>query len=119
MFRVNSLKENLTIVIPHFDTYPLITQKHSDYLLFRDVVMMKSRGEHTTAEGIQTIVNIRASLNLGLTEALKKAFPMYTPVARPRELKIIEHPQWIAGFTSGEGSFMVSVTNRASYKPVH
>lgn len=117
VFRVNTLKDNLTAVIPHFDKYPLITQKHSDYLLFRDVVMMMSRGEHITPEGIQTIVNIRASLNLGLTEALKEAFPMYTPVARPcGELKIVEHPQWIAGFTSGEGSFMVSVTNRASYK---
>ena len=93
MYRVNTLKENLATIIPHFDKYPLITQKCSDYLLFRDVLMMMSRGEHITAEGIQTIVNIRASLNLGLTEALKKAFPMYTPVARPRELKIIEHPQ--------------------------
>ena len=96
VFRVNSLKDNLTAIIPHFDKYPLITQKHSDYLLFRDVVMMMSRGEHLTAKGIQTIVNIRASLNLGLTEALKEAFPMNTntPVSRLRaDLKIVEHPQ--------------------------
>ena len=53
-------------------------------------------------EGIQTIVNIRASLNLGLTKALREAFPMYTPVARPQvEFEKIEHPQWIAGFTTG------------------
>ena len=45
-------------------------------------------------EGIQTIVNIRASLNLGLTKALREAFPMYTPVARPQvEFEKIEHPQ--------------------------
>ena len=47
-FRVNYLKDNLTAVIPHFDQYPLITQKHSDYLLFREVVMMMSRGERIT-----------------------------------------------------------------------
>lgn len=118
VFRVNSLKDNLNTIIPHFEKYPLITQKYSDYLLFRDVVMMMSRAEHLTAEGIQSIVNIRSSLNLGLTKALGEAFPRYTPVARPRaELRIIEHPQWIAGFTSGEGSFMVSITNRSSYKP--
>ena len=83
VYRVNSLKEILTTIIPHFDKYPLITQKRSDYLLFREVVMIMSRGEHVTAEGIQAIVNIRA-LNLGLTKVLKEAFPMYTPVARPK-----------------------------------
>lgn len=93
-YRVNSLKEILTTIIPHFDKYPLITQKRSDYLLFREVVMIMSRGEHVTAEGVQAIVNIRATLNLGLTKALKEAFPMYTPVARPKvEAKKIEHPQ--------------------------
>ena len=33
--------------------------------------MMMSQGEHLTAEGIQTIVNTRAFLNLGLTEGFK------------------------------------------------
>ena len=94
MYRVNTLKENLSTIIPHFDKYSLLTQKRSDYLLFRDVLMMMSRGEHITAEGVQTIVNIRASLNLGLTEALKEAFPMYTPVARPEvRFEKVEHPQ--------------------------
>jgi hypothetical protein len=32
-------------------------------------------GEHLTIEGIQKIVNIRASLNKGLTTVLKTAFP--------------------------------------------
>ena len=42
---------------------------------------------------------------------------MCTQVARPQvELKKVEDPQWSAGFITGEGSFMVSVTNRASYK---
>ena len=31
--------------------------------------------EHNTLEGIQKIVNIKASLNLGLSEDLKEAFP--------------------------------------------
>lgn len=35
--------------------------------------------EHSTLEGIQKIVNIRASLNTGLTENLKKGFPDTLP----------------------------------------
>ena len=37
--------------------------------------MIMQRGEHLTIEGIQKIVNIRASLNKGLTTVLKTAFP--------------------------------------------
>jgi hypothetical protein len=41
------------------------TKKHYDYLLFKEAVMIMQRGEHLTIEGIQKIVNIRASLNKG------------------------------------------------------
>ena len=34
-------------------------------------------------EGLQEIVNIRASLNLGLSDVLKAAFPYTIPVLRP------------------------------------
>jgi len=61
-------------IIPHFEKYPLITKKHADYLLFREVVLMISRKEHLTDIGIQTIINIRATMNRGLTPALIEAF---------------------------------------------
>lgn len=32
--------------------------------------MMMQRGEHLTAEGLQKIINIRVSLNIGLTLTL-------------------------------------------------
>lgn len=41
------------------------------------------RGEHLREEGLQAIINIRASLNLGLSEVLKAAFPNTIPVVRP------------------------------------
>jgi hypothetical protein len=61
--------------------------------------MMMQRGEHLTVEGLQSIVNIRASsraqrgspartfgtaqdLNKGLKPALQEAFPNSVPVSR-------------------------------------
>jgi hypothetical protein len=41
------------------------------------------RREHLTVEGLQAIVNIRATLNKGLTLILKEAFPNSVPVPRP------------------------------------
>jgi hypothetical protein len=74
----------LTQVIPHFDKYPLITQKNADYLLFKEVVMIMKQGEHLTVSGIQAIINIRATLNKGLTPLLMEAFPSTVAVPRPQ-----------------------------------
>jgi hypothetical protein len=77
-FRVSTLKD-LVYVILHFDNYPLITKKSSDYQLFKQVVSLMLNKEHSTLEGIQKAVNIKASLNWGLSNDLKEAFPETIP----------------------------------------
>lgn len=69
------------------------------------------RGEDLTTEGLQKTVNIRASINKGLSPLLKEAFPSSLAISRPVLLQDSNklHPQWIAGFTSGDGCFKVSV----------
>ena len=110
-YTIGSLNQILTKVIPHFDKYPLKTQKYADYLLFKEVVMMMQRGEHLTIEGLQKIINIRASINKGLSPLLKEAFPNTVATSRPSlpldNTKL--HPQWVSGFTSGDGCFKVSI----------
>lgn len=67
--------------------------------------------EHLTESGLQKIVNLRASLNLGLSDELKKAFPNTIPVKRKIIIKKqIPHPQWVAGFASAEGFFFIKIT---------
>ena len=113
---VSSLDLILTKVIPHFDKYPLKTQKHADYLLFKEVVMMMKRKEHLTAEGLQKIINIRATINKGLSPLLKEAFPNSVAVPRPQVTQSSIHPQWVAGFTSGDGCFKVNIRNSKACK---
>ena len=109
-FRVNSLKDVLNNVVPHFDNYPLISQKLADYLLWKKVLIMMQNGEHLTDAGIKEIVNIRATINTGLSSVLKAGFPEATPVSRPLvEKQLIQHEAWFSGFTSGEGSFLIRV----------
>jgi len=118
-YSTSSLDQILTKIIPHFDKYPLKTNKYSDYLLFKEVVMIMQRKEHLTVEGLQKIINIRASLNRGLTPLLTEAFP--NTVALPRPLLPLHgdelNPQWIAGFTSGDGCFKVSIIDSDKRKP--
>ena len=122
LFIVRSLDQIMNVIIPHFDKYPLITKKAEDYILFREAVKIIHKKEHLTNEGLQATasrVNIRATLNLGLTPVLKEAFPPLaaTPVPRPQiEDTKIPHPEWVAGFTSGDGSFKIKFAKSSSYK---
>ena len=105
-FRVTIIKEIVDVIIPHFNSYPLITQKYSDYVLFKQIVLLMLNKEHITYLGLQKIVNIKASLNLGLSDDLKKAFPNVVPVNRlDYQHKGIIEPSWLAGFATGESNF--------------
>jgi hypothetical protein len=93
---VSSLEQILDKILPHFDKYTLKTQKQSDYLLFREAVILIKGKKHLTVKGLQKIINIRATLNKGLTPTLKEAFPNSVAVPRPQlpHIDILAlHPQ--------------------------
>lgn len=118
-FTVSSLDQIITGILPHFDKYQLITHKQGDYLLFRKAVLMMKQGEHLTSKGLKSIINIRASMNRGLTPALKEVFPNYLPETRPLidvHTLLPIHPYWVAGFASGDGSFMAKIIIDKDYK---
>ena len=55
---------------------------------------------------------MRASLYLGLSEALKLEFPDFTPAVRSRVFtKYIPNPNWLTGFIDGEGCFIINVAH--------
>ena len=83
-YTISSIKQISDRVIPHFDKYPLITQKLADYLLFRDVVNMMINKEHLTKKGLNKIISIKAVINLGLPAELQAYFPDVIPTLRPR-----------------------------------
>jgi hypothetical protein len=119
----------------HFDTYSLITKKQADYLLFRAITVdIMQNNKHLRIEGLKEIVAMRASsraqrgspartfgtaqdLNKGLSDNLKAVFPDVLSYPRPEVLnKQIPDPEWMAGFTSGEGCFFVGVKKSSTYK---
>jgi hypothetical protein len=89
--RVSSIEQIVLKIFTHFDTYPLITKKHADYLLFKDLIMKMVQKDHLKKEKLQDFVNIKASLNLGLSELLKSEFSNTIPVPRP-QFKLPEIP---------------------------
>ena len=111
IYSVQSVKDLVNVIIPHFDKYLLVTNKKADFLLFKSIIDLICKKEHLTITGLTKIVSIKASMNRGLSEVLKTAFPDITPVERPLvELTKILNPNWLAGFVSGEGCFFVNIT---------
>lgn len=128
MFQVTKLGD-LVFIIDHFNLYPLKTQKYADFLLFKKAFDIINDKKHLTMESLQELISIRASLNKGLSERLKLAFPNIKPVVKPEIPNLyfsspgstdeagptkpnnsdINH--WIAGFVTGEGCFLFIQVN--------
>ena len=82
-YRVQAVKD-LKVIFQHFDKYPLISQKQGDYLLFKNVLDLIENKEHLTMEGLRKILAVKASMNNGLSDVLKVAFPGIVPVNRDK-----------------------------------
>ena len=115
IFAVDSIKE-ISVIINHFDKYPLITHKLSDYLIFKQcteiIKQLAGGSEHLTERGLLDIISLKSNLNLGLPNNLKNAFPNIKAKDRPEFIfKGIPDPFWVTGFTSGDGSFHIVLKN--------
>lgn len=64
-YRVRNVEHLRQRIIPFFEKHPLKSKKRLDYIKFRRVLLMMERGEHLTAEGIEKIRKIAATMNPG------------------------------------------------------
>lgn len=51
------------LIIPHFDTYPLLTIKHKDYLCFKECIKLIALKQHLTIEGLNKIKSLNLEMN--------------------------------------------------------
>jgi len=82
-YSVAGIKDLTNIIIPHFLQFSLLTQKAADFLLFKRVIEIMSNNGHLSKEGLHQIINIKASMNLGLSDIVKSEFSKVNPVDRP------------------------------------
>nr|YP_009687841.1 NADH dehydrogenase subunit 2 [Fusarium bambusae]QDX17429.1 NADH dehydrogenase subunit 2 [Fusarium bambusae] len=119
VYKVRSLNE-VAIIISHFDEYNLMSEKRADFDLFKLIVnILNNQEQHLTSQGLEEIVNIGFSMNLAQSSLVRDNFSNIIPVARPPLAKnrTIPHPEWIAGFVSGKGSFSIYASQSVN-KPV-
>ena len=116
--KVFSVKD-LNIIINHFDKFPLKTKKRLQYELWKLVFNIIKKKEHLTKEGLRKILAIKASMSRGINPELKAAYTDIVPVnLKLSQIKKIEHfnGEWIAGFTSAEGCFLINLNRSPLYR---
>jgi LAGLIDADG endonuclease len=116
-YSVRSLDKIIRIIIPHFNKYPLITQKQSDFIIWKMIVELMSKGKHLNEDGLIQIINLKASLNNGLPNRLKISFPEFIKLDKPK-VSIPDNIDynWIAGFFTGEGCFFINISKSNNRK---
>jgi len=62
-WEVRNLSLIVNRIIPHFETYPLISGKKRDFELFADVCRRMTRGEHLIRDQLVEIVRLAGSMN--------------------------------------------------------
>ena len=114
IYAVDSIRD-IDVIINHFDNYSLITQKLSDFLIFKQCFNLIKQKEHLTEKGLLEILSLKGSLNLGLPDNIKNVFPNIKIKERPKyEFKGIPSSLWISGFISGDGSFHIVLRKTGS-----
>ncbi len=64
-YRVRSLDHLTERIIPFFEQHPLKSKKRVDFVKFRKVLQLMSRGEHLVSGGMGKIRAIAATMNTG------------------------------------------------------
>lgn len=111
-FRVSDITNLNNLIIPHFEKYSLLTNKYKDLQSFKQIVLLMLENKHTNIEGLKEILVHKASLNWGLSETLKEHFPLIEAKTIKMENTLLNniHPEWIAGFSSGESNFFIAIS---------
>ena len=96
-------KKDLANLIIYLEKYSLLTQKAADFILFKEVVKLMSNKDHLSIEGLYKVINLKASMNKGLSDFLKSEFKDFIPVERQIiNTENIPDPNWISGFVTGD-----------------
>ena len=113
-FTVQKIQDLNSVIIPHFESYPLQTDKKINFDLWAEIVKIMISKEHLKKEGFLKILSLKSNLNNGLSKTLIAEFPEMKLIKRPL-LELNNYPlenNWISGFVAAEGSFSITISEK-------
>lgn len=62
-YEVRSLDDLINNIIPHFENYPLISEKYKDFNLFKKVCLLMQKNLHKNKNGLNKIIDFAFQMN--------------------------------------------------------
>ena len=62
-YEVRSLNDLVNKIIPHFEKYPLLSEKQKDFKCFKQICLLMQRNLHRDKHGLQRIINLAFLMN--------------------------------------------------------
>ena len=72
-YEVRSLEGLIKHIIPHFDKYPMVSNKQKDFQLFKQVCFLMQKQLHKEKKGLQKIMHLAFQMNPGGKRKYTKA----------------------------------------------
>ena len=90
----------INIIIPHFQTFSLLSKKRLSFILWSKAVELLKKGDHKTEHGFIEILSIYAAIGRGSSNKVKNHFPTIVPAVLPDyDLKDVAlEPWWLSGY---------------------
>lgn len=114
-YRVTKISDLTNIIIPHFNSFPLLTKKILSFTLWSKAVEQIKIGIHKTPNGFIEILRIYATIGRGpsvlVLKKIKSNFPNLLPVDLPEYLikDIKLESWWISGYLTIYCHFQLNV----------
>lgn len=112
-YRVGSIKELISVIIPHFIKYPLLSTKTCTFNLWSKAIHLIHSGARKTDAGFMEILSIYAGINRGPTAVVKTHFPNLKPALLPPYSLTLTPAElsgwWISGYFTLYCNFGVSM----------
>lgn len=119
VYKVQKREDLINVIIPHFDKYSLLTEKQNDFTIFKNILTMVTCFLFSSTDMIK-ILELKASLNRGLSNKIQELFPDLSIIKRPISKSIYTiDPNWFAGLFSAEGCFYIKLEKSSKYNSIN
>ncbi len=75
-YETRSLKHLREVVVPHFEKHPLRSYKAEDFLKFKRVVELMTKGRHLDKDGMRKILSLGYAMNLNPAASSRRKRPL-------------------------------------------
>ena len=62
-YEVRSLKDLIEYIIPHFEKYPMVSTKQTDFESFKQICFLMQKGLHKEKKGLRKIIDLAFKMN--------------------------------------------------------